>query len=78
VARHGPAVRRAVTDGLRSAFDFLTQLVAGRSKAAKRKKAIAVYATLVGTMVLARAADDQALSEEILEAGLASVSKTNV
>jgi TetR/AcrR family transcriptional regulator, transcriptional repressor for nem operon len=77
VARQGPAVRRAVTEGLHSAFDFLTNVVVGKSKAAKRKKAIAAYATLVGTMVLARAADDRALSQEILDAGLASVSKTN-
>ena len=73
VSRQGPAARRAVTEGLRSAFDFLTKLVVGKSKAAKRRKAISTYASLVGAMVLARAVDDRALSQEILNAVLVSV-----
>lgn len=74
VARQGPAVRRAVTDYVRSACDLLAKLVPGKSKAARRQKVIATYATLVGAMVMARAVDDRALSQEILDAGLASVS----
>jgi TetR/AcrR family transcriptional repressor of nem operon len=73
VSRQAPAVRRAVTDYVRSACDLLTKLVARKSKAARRQKAITTYATLVGAMVLARAVDDRALSQEILDAGLASV-----
>jgi TetR/AcrR family transcriptional regulator, transcriptional repressor for nem operon len=76
-SRQGPPVRRAVTDGLRSAFDFMAKLVPGKSKAAKRQRAISTYASLVGGMVLARAVDDRALSQEILDAVLASVTKTN-
>ena len=73
VSRQGPAVRRAVTDYVRSVVDLLVKLVPGKSKAARRQKAISTYATLVGAMVLARAVDDRALSQEILDAGLASV-----
>ena len=73
VSRQGPAVRRTVTDHVRSAVDLLATLVPGRSKAARRQKAISTYATLVGTMVMARAVDDLALSQEILDAGVASV-----
>jgi TetR/AcrR family transcriptional repressor of nem operon len=73
VPRQGPAVRHAVTDYVRSVCDLLAKLVPGKSKAAKRQKAISTYATLVGAMVLARAVDDRALSQEILDAGLASV-----
>jgi TetR/AcrR family transcriptional regulator, transcriptional repressor for nem operon len=73
VSRQGPAVRRAVTDYVRSVVDLLVKLVPGKSKTARRQKAISTYATLVGTMVLARAVDDRALSQEILDAGLASV-----
>ena len=72
VSRQGPAVRHAVTDYVRSVCDLLARLVPGKSKAARRK-AIGTYATLVGAMVLARAVDDRALSQEILDAGLASV-----
>jgi TetR/AcrR family transcriptional repressor of nem operon len=73
VSRQGPTVRRAVTDHLRVAVDLLAKLVPGKSKTARRQKAFSTYATLVGTMVLARAVDDRALSQEILDAGLASV-----
>ena len=73
VSRQAPAVRRAVTDFVRSACDLLAKLVPRKSKAARRQRAIATYATLVGAMVLARAVDDRALSQEILDAGLASV-----
>jgi TetR/AcrR family transcriptional repressor of nem operon len=73
VSRQGPAVRRTVTDYVRSAVDLLATLVPGKSKAARRQKAISTYATLVGAMVMARAVDDRALSQEILDAGRASV-----
>ena len=73
VSRQGPAVRRAVTDYVRSTVDLLSKLVPGKSKAARRQKTISAYATLVGAMVMARAVDDLALSQEILDAGLATV-----
>jgi TetR/AcrR family transcriptional repressor of nem operon len=73
LSRQGPAVRRAVTENMRSVLDFLAKLGRGKSKAARRQKAISAYAMLVGAMVLARAVDDRALSQEILDAGLASV-----
>ena len=73
VSRQAPAVRRAVTDYVRSACDLLAKLVPRTSKAARRQKAITTYATLVGAMIMARAVDDRALSQEILDAGLASV-----
>ena len=73
VSRQAPAVRRAVTDYVRAACDLLAKLVPRKSKAARRQKAITTYATLVGAMVMARAVDDRALSQEILDAGLASV-----
>ena len=73
VSRQGSPVRSAVTDYVRSTVDLLTKLVPGKFKAARRQKAISTYATLVGAMVLARAVDDRALSQEILDAGRASV-----
>jgi TetR/AcrR family transcriptional regulator, transcriptional repressor for nem operon len=73
VSRQGPALRRAVTDHIRSAVDLLTKLVPGKSRAARKQRAISAYATLVGAMVMARAVNDRALSQEILDAGRASV-----
>ena len=74
VSRQGPAVRHTVTEGFRSLVEILARLIPGKSKAAKRQKALATYASLVGAVVLARAVDDPELSEEILQAVSTSVS----
>ena len=66
-ARQGPALRRAVTDGTRALLDLFTGLAPGRIKARKRERAVVAYASMVGALVLARAVDDVALSDEILK-----------
>src|ERR1700730_14316623 len=48
----GCACAKAITESLRSMFEFPTNLIPGRSKHAKREKAIATYASLVGGMIL--------------------------
>jgi TetR/AcrR family transcriptional regulator, transcriptional repressor for nem operon len=73
VPRQGASVRRAVTEGLRRLIVVLTRVVPGRSTAAKRERALATMASLVGALVLARAVDDKTLSEEILQATAASL-----
>jgi TetR/AcrR family transcriptional repressor of nem operon len=67
-ARQGPAVRHAVTQRLRQSFELLARLVSGRSEERRRQMAISTYATWVGAMIMARAVDDQTLSQEILDA----------
>ena len=67
-ARGGGAVRKAFAEGLRPLIDILTNALPGLSKAARRRKAVAAMAALVGALTLARAVEDQALSNEILEA----------
>ena len=48
---------------------FARKAIPGKHrKAARRRKAVAAMATLVGALTLARAVDDTALSDEILEA----------
>jgi TetR/AcrR family transcriptional repressor of nem operon len=68
VGKQGRSVRQAFTAGLRPMIDFLTQYSVGRSRAAKRERALVALATLVGTVMLARAVDDSELSDEILQA----------
>jgi TetR/AcrR family transcriptional repressor of nem operon len=67
-ARQPRAVRRAFTDGFRNRIDALLKLVPGRSQPARREKALVTMAGLVGALILSRAVDDPALSDEILEA----------
>lgn len=76
-ARHGSPVRGAFTQGVRSAVDLLTRLVQGKTRHAKREQALAIYASMVGALVLARAVDDAELSEEVLQSVLASIAHTD-
>ena len=73
VSRQGPGVRHAFTEGLRGLIDRLARFVPGRLRTAKRRRALAIYASMVGGVVLARAVDDAELSDEILQAVAASI-----
>lgn len=68
VARQGPSVRRVVTEGLEQHIESLTQMAPGKNTAERREKAMALYAGLIGALILSRAVDDAALSKEFLSA----------
>ncbi len=65
--RQAKSVRGVFRDGLLRLVDVLMAAIPG-TKAARRRKALAVMAQLVGAGVLARAVNDGALAEEILDA----------
>src|ERR1700686_3692185 len=77
-ARSGKIVRKAFAEGLAPLIDILAQSIPGKSipgksilgksKAARRRKAVAAMATLVGALTLARAVEGTPLSDELLEA----------
>jgi len=67
-ARGGKTVRAAFAEGLQPFLDVLAESIPGRSKAARRRKAVATMASLVGAITLARAVGDRRLSNEILAA----------
>ena len=67
-ARSGKKVRDAFAEGLEPLLGILARAVLGRSKAARRRKAVAAMAGLVGALSLARAVGDPDLSDEILAA----------
>ena len=68
-ARCGKPVREAFAEGLEPLIDILSGLVDGRTKAARRRKAIAVLSELIGALMLSRAVGAVGLSDEILDAG---------
>ncbi len=72
--RQGSGLRHAVTDGTRRLLDLFTSFATGRNKAVQRERAITAYASMVGALILARAVDDAALSDEILKTVAASLS----
>lgn len=71
IARHGGDVQTNFTDGTKKLLEILASVTAGDTGKAKREKAIATMAGLVGAVVLARAVNDPAFADEILTAGRA-------
>ena len=67
-ARGSRGVRHAFEEGVRARLSALTRVVKGRAEATRRRRAIVALSGMVGALVLARAVDDKALSEEILGA----------
>lgn len=65
--RQDKSIRAVFRAGLLRLVEVLMDALPGR-KAARRRKALAVMAQLVGAGVMARAVDDVALAEEILAA----------
>jgi TetR/AcrR family transcriptional repressor of nem operon len=72
-SRQGPSLRSAVTEGTRKLLDLFTGFAPGRTKAVKRERAVVAYASMVGALILARAVDDEALSDEILQTVVAAL-----
>jgi TetR/AcrR family transcriptional repressor of nem operon len=66
--RQPDAVRGVFTQALQSFAGILAALVPGTSRAARRRKALAMMSGLVGAVILSRAVNDAALSDEILKA----------
>lgn len=71
--RHDPAVQQAFGATLSALVDAVTSAMPGRDSQRQRARAIASLATMVGALVLARAAGDDPLSGEILETARASL-----
>ena len=67
-ARSGKAVRNAFAEGLGPLLDIIAEAIPEKSKAARRREAVAAMASLVGALALARATEGTPLSDEILDA----------
>jgi TetR/AcrR family transcriptional regulator, transcriptional repressor for nem operon len=67
-SRSGKVVRSAFGEGLELLLDILADAIPDGSKAARRRKAVAAMAALVGALALARATEGTPLSDEILDA----------
>jgi TetR/AcrR family transcriptional repressor of nem operon len=75
IARQGKGVRHGLTANLRAQLDRYARLFRHGSAASKRKRAIATLAGMIGALTLARAVDDESLSDEILAATRDSLGK---
>ncbi|MBB5316551.1 TetR/AcrR family transcriptional regulator [Tunturibacter empetritectus] len=68
IARQGSVTRHTVTEELKPFINYLSEIVQGRSASLRRERAIALYASLVGAVVIARVVDDLEFSNEALTA----------
>ena len=68
--RQSPEVRRAVTRRLKEMVDLVAREVPNTGPRGAHKQALVTVATMVGTLVLARAVDDPRLSNELRQAVL--------
>jgi TetR/AcrR family transcriptional repressor of nem operon len=65
-ARQSPSVRRAVTECVGEVLNTIAGQIPEPDPTVRRAAAIRIFASLVGTVVAARAVDDPALSDELL------------
>jgi TetR/AcrR family transcriptional regulator, transcriptional repressor for nem operon len=72
IARHPKATRDAFTEKTSEIIGLMAAQMPECPVAERRRRAIAVYATMVGALQLARAVSDRQLSEEILENAVGS------
>jgi len=69
IARESPKTRKVFAAKLEQMIDMLAAQIPEVSRKAARKQAMAVIATMMGTLVLARVAGSGDFSDEILGAG---------
>lgn len=69
IGRSGPEARRVFAGRLEKMIDIIARLIPKRSSSDARQAAAGAIATLVGSIVLARAVGDKRLSDFLLEAG---------
>lgn len=67
IARHPKQTREAFTEKVFEIIDLIAAQIGKGAPAERRRKAIAVYGIMVGSLQLARAVNDKKLSDEILE-----------
>jgi TetR/AcrR family transcriptional repressor of nem operon len=65
--RQTSGARTEMTTGLKQQIERLSRAAPGENNAQKRRTAIGSWAAMVGAMILARASDDPALSDEVLD-----------
>jgi len=72
VARHPKATRDAFTEKISTFIELITTQIRNGSGEERRRRAIAIYGMMVGTLQIARAVNDRKLSDEILESGISA------
>jgi TetR/AcrR family transcriptional repressor of nem operon len=75
--RQAPEVRRAATRRIKEMIDLVARQSPDWGQPGAHEHALVTVATLVGALVLARAVDDQRLSDVLCEAALKHLTHTD-
>jgi TetR/AcrR family transcriptional repressor of nem operon len=75
-ARQTPEVRRVATRHIKETVDLLARQAPDWGKPAAHQRALVTIATMVGALMLARAVDDQDLSDGLREAAIKHLTST--
>jgi TetR/AcrR family transcriptional regulator, transcriptional repressor for nem operon len=73
IARQSHAVRAAFTRSLEVIVELIAAQLPLGSGGERRRRAVAIFGMMMGTLQLARAVADQRLSDQILESGIEAV-----
>jgi len=76
IARHSAATRDAFTGKIANIVELMARQISQGSAERRRRRAIAIYSTMVGALQLARAVADQRMSDEILDAAVEAAMAT--
>ena len=74
--RQSPEVRRAATLRIKEMIDLVARQLPDWGQPTAHERALAMVASMVGTLILARAVDDSALSDSLCAATLRSLAPT--
>jgi len=75
--RQVPEVRRVVTRQIKEMIDGIARLLPNWGQPGAHEQALVTVATMVGTLLLARAVDDTKLSDALLKAALKRLAANN-
>jgi len=79
VARQPQSVREAFTEEFKDALEFLAGVMPGEDPSRRYEDAIAAFASMAGALTLARAVNDETLSDQILHiTAKRMIQRTNV
>jgi len=73
-SRQAPEVRRVITQHVKEQVDLAARQLPGWGRPEAHERALLTVATMIGTLMLARAVDDPALSSDLCEAALKHLS----
>lgn len=76
--RQSPEVRRAATRRIKEMIDLVARQMPDWGQSSAHERALVTVATMVGTLILARAVDDAALSDALRSAALKRLASTEV